>query len=46
MEDSLARYKKVDRIGKGTYGVVYLAQDLQTNDKVALKNMIIHVSSI
>jgi hypothetical protein len=44
MQDEVtSRYKKLDRIGKGTYGVVYMALDKKTNDKVALKKMIIHV---
>ena len=38
-----SRYKKITKIGKGTYGVVYLATDNKTNEKVALKKMIIHV---
>lgn len=43
-QDEISKnYKKLDRIGKGTYGVVYLAIDIKTNDKVALKKMIIHV---
>ena len=41
-----SRYKKLDRIGKGTYGVVYLALDLKTNEEVALKKMIFHVASL
>jgi serine/threonine protein kinase len=38
-----ARYKKIERIGKGTYGVVYRAIDAKSNEEVALKKMIIHV---
>lgn len=42
-DEVASRYKKMDRIGKGTYGVVYLALDKKTNERVALKKMIIHV---
>jgi hypothetical protein len=42
-DDPINRYKRVDKIGKGTYGVVYLAIDMKTNEEVALKKMIIHV---
>lgn len=41
--DQLQRYEKLGKIGKGTYGVVYKAKDLKTNEMVALKKMIIHV---
>lgn len=44
-DEVTSRYKKVERIGKGTYGVVYLAMDKKTNEKVALKKMIIHVAA-
>ena len=33
------RYQLVRKIGKGTYGSVFEAQDLQTNEKVAIKNV-------
>jgi serine/threonine protein kinase len=33
------RYQRIEKIGEGTYGVVYKARDLQTNDIVALKKI-------
>lgn len=33
------RYHKIEKIGEGTYGVVYKAKDVQTNDIVALKKI-------
>ncbi|KAJ9455526.1 Cell division protein kinase 2-like protein CRK1 [Diplonema papillatum] len=36
---SSAKYTKLDKIGEGTYGVVYKAKDKQTGDLVALKRM-------
>ena len=36
------RYEKLDRLGEGTYGVVYKARDRQTNKLVALKRCIPH----
>lgn len=37
--DGLERYQKVEKIGEGTYGVVYKAKDLLTKDFVALKKI-------
>nr|CAB3445385.1 unnamed protein product [Digitaria exilis] len=34
-----AQYEKEEKIGEGTYGVVYRGKDLQTNDTVALKKI-------
>eukprot|EP01062_Namystynia_karyoxenos_P070198 TRINITY_DN65589_c0_g1_i1.p1 TRINITY_DN65589_c0_g1~~TRINITY_DN65589_c0_g1_i1.p1 ORF type:complete len:303 (+),score=115.69 TRINITY_DN65589_c0_g1_i1:119-1027(+) len=36
---SSARYTKLDKVGEGTYGVVYKAKDKQTGELVALKRM-------
>jgi len=36
------RYKKVSRIGEGTYGIVYKAIDQQTSEYVALKRCLPH----
>jgi len=33
------RYNKIEKIGEGTYGVVYKAKDSQSNDIVALKKI-------
>eukprot|EP01012_Entosiphon_sulcatum_P007579 TRINITY_DN1388_c0_g1_i1.p1 TRINITY_DN1388_c0_g1~~TRINITY_DN1388_c0_g1_i1.p1 ORF type:complete len:307 (+),score=54.52 TRINITY_DN1388_c0_g1_i1:120-1040(+) len=33
------RYRKIEKIGEGTYGVVYKAEDKQTNKLVALKKI-------
>lgn len=35
----IERYSKLDKIGEGTYGVVYLAKDRETNECVALKKI-------
>ena len=37
--DKLARYERMDRIGEGTYGVVYKAKDLEKGDVVAMKRI-------
>jgi len=39
--DVLSQYKKVGKLGEGTYGKVYLAQDRVTKEYVALKKMIL-----
>ena len=33
------KYLKIDKIGEGTFGVVYLAQNIHTKEMVALKKM-------
>lgn len=40
-ETSLDRYKRVEKIGTGTYGVVYKAVDNFTGEFVALKQIIL-----
>ena len=35
------RYQKIERIGKGTFGVVYKAKDLVTGHFVAVKKIIL-----
>ena len=35
----ICKYKKISKIGEGSYGVVYKAKDLQTNQYVALKKI-------
>lgn len=38
-ESALSRYQKVEKVGEGTYGVVYKSIDKQTNQTVALKKI-------
>jgi serine/threonine protein kinase len=38
-KNSLERYQKLEKVGEGTYGVVYKAVDKSTNDYVALKKI-------
>jgi len=33
------QYEKVEKIGEGTYGVVYKARDRETNETIALKKI-------
>lgn len=35
----LWQYEKVEKIGEGTYGVVYKARDRVTNETIALKKI-------
>ena len=35
-------YKRIHKIGEGTYGVVYIAENKQTGDYVALKQIGMH----
>jgi len=37
--NSKDRYQKEQRLGEGTYGVVFRAKDTQTNEIVALKKI-------
>jgi len=32
-------YQKIEKIGEGTYGIVYKAKDKHTNELVALKKI-------
>lgn len=35
----MVQYEKVEKIGEGTYGVVYKARDRVTNETIALKKI-------
>lgn len=35
----VVQYEKVEKIGEGTYGVVYKARDRVTNETIALKKI-------
>ena len=35
----LDKYKKIEKLGEGTYGVVYKAQNLETGEMVAIKKI-------
>ena len=37
--DHLSEFEKLNRIGEGTYGIVYRARDTKTGEIVALKKM-------
>ena len=41
MQDAngLERYKNIEKLGEGTYGVVYMCKDLETGEIVALKKI-------
>ncbi len=41
-----ARYKKIEKIGGGSYGMVYKAQDQVTKNFVALKKLLPLVSDL
>lgn len=38
-QEDMDRYKKLDKLGEGTYGTVYRATDLKTNKTVAIKKI-------
>ncbi|KAI9298559.1 protein serine/threonine kinase [Neoconidiobolus thromboides FSU 785] len=35
----MEKYKRIEKLGEGTYGIVYKAQNLETNEFVALKRI-------
>jgi len=35
----LQKYKKLEKLGEGTYGLVYKAQNIETGEFVAIKKM-------
>ena len=37
--DELEKYLRLDKVGEGTYGVVYKCQNKETNELVALKKV-------
>jgi cyclin-dependent kinase 2 len=37
--DRLERYQRIEKIGEGTYGVVYKAKDRNTGDYIAMKKI-------
>ena len=39
MNSKMDKYQKLDKIGEGTYGVVYKARDTTTGELVALKKI-------
>ena len=38
-KDELEKYVKIDKVGEGTYGVVYKCKNKETNELVALKKI-------
>ena len=38
-DDGMSRYKKLEKLGEGTYGLVYKAEDLHTGKYVAIKKI-------
>ena len=39
MDTGMENFQKIEKIGEGTYGVVYKAMDRSTNEMVALKRI-------
>jgi cyclin-dependent kinase 2 len=39
IQELMDQYEKVEKIGEGTYGVVYKARDKVTNETIALKKI-------
>ena len=37
--DELEKYSKIEKVGEGTYGVVYKCQNKKSGDYVALKKI-------
>ena len=37
--DAIHKYQRLEKLGEGTYGVVYKAQNLETGELVAIKKI-------
>ena len=42
----MENYKKLEKIGEGTYGVVYKAKNIKTGELIALKKIRLDVYAI
>lgn len=39
MHEPMDQFQKIEKIGEGTYGIVYKAKDIETGKLVALKKI-------
>ena len=39
MYEAMDQFQKIEKIGEGTYGIVYKAKDMETGQLVALKKI-------
>jgi serine/threonine protein kinase len=39
MHEAMEQFQKIEKIGEGTYGIVYKAKDIETGKLVALKKI-------
>merc|ERR1711983_328844 len=45
MPDDMENFQKIEKIGEGTYGIVYKAKDILTRQFVALKKIRLEIES-